>query len=314
MANDPYKTLGIQRSASPEEIQKAYRRLARKYHPDKNPDDATAKKKFQEVQSAFDLLRDPEKRERYDQFGDAYDQMGGGASGPKWTYSTGPQTYPYDLNDLFGGAAGGEGGGGFADLFKQFRRGAGPRRGTPPTRGADLKHELTVPFATAVLGGEAAISIRRASGNVETIKLKIPAGIDDGKKIRLRGQGEPGQAGAPAGDILVTIRVSPHPHFRRAGKRLDVRVPVTLAEAALGAKIDVPTPQGTISLRVPPGTSSGARLRIKGHGVQTRDAPPGDLFAEILILLPADLSDAERQQLADVANAHPQNPRAELRW
>jgi DnaJ-class molecular chaperone len=314
MANDPYKTLGIQRSASPEEIQKAYRRLARKYHPDKNPDDATAKKKFQEVQSAFDILRDPEKRERYDQFGDAYDQMGGGPGGPKWTYSTGPQTYPYDLNDLFGGAAGGEGGGGFADLFKQFRRGAGPRRGTPPTRGADLKHELTVPFATAVLGGEAAISIRRASGNVETIKLKIPAGIDDGKKIRLRGQGEPGQAGASAGDILVTIRVSPHPHFRRAGKRLDVRVPVTLAEAALGAKIDVPTPQGTISLRVPPGTSSGARLRIKGHGVQTRDAPPGDLFAEILIVLPADLSDAERQQLADVANAHPQNPRAELRW
>ena len=314
MAKDPYKTLGVERSASAEEIQKAYRRLARKYHPDKNPDDASAKKKFQEVQSAFDVLRDPEKRERFDQFGEAHDQMGGGSGGPKWTYSTGPQTYPFDLNDVFGGAAGGEGGGGFADLFKQFRRGTGQRRGTVPARGADLKHEFTVPFATAVLGGEAVLSIRRAGGNTETIRLKIPTGIDDGKKIRLRGQGEPGQAGAPPGDILVTVRVSPHPHFRRTGKRLDVRVPVTLAEAALGAKIDVPTPQGTISLTVPPGTSSGARLRIKGHGVRPRDGAPGDLFAEIQIVLPAGLSEEERQKLADVSNAHPQNPRAELRW
>jgi DnaJ-class molecular chaperone len=177
-----------------------------------------------------------------------------------------------------------------------------------------LKHDLVVPFATSVLGGEAALSIRRASGKVETIKLKIPAGIDDGKRIRLRGQGEPGEGGAPAGDILVTIRVSPHPHFRRAGTRLDVRVPVTLAEAALGAKIDVPTPQGTIALTVPPGTSSGTRLRIKGHGVRAKNAPPGDLFAEIQIVLPENLSDAERQKLADVAAGRPANPRKELRW
>jgi DnaJ-class molecular chaperone len=314
MAKDPYKTLGVERSASPEEIQKAYRRLARKYHPDMNPEDASARKKFQEVQSAFDILRDPEKRQQYDQFGDAFDPTGGGPGGPKWTYSTGPQTYPFDLNDLFGGEASGEGGGGFADLFKQFRRGAGQRRAAPPARGADLKHELTVPFATAVLGGEAALSIRRASGTVETIKLKIPAGIDDGKRIRLRGQGEPGQTGVPAGDILVTIRVSPHPHFRRTGKRLDVRVPITLAEAALGAKIDVPTPQGTIALSIPPGTSSGTRLRIKGHGVRPREGTSGDLFAEIQIVLPAGLSDDQWQQLADISNAHPQNPRAELRW
>ena len=314
MANDPYKTLGVQRSASPEEIQKAYRRLARQYHPDKNPDDASAKKKFQDVQSAFDILRDPEKRQRYDQFGDAFEQVGAEPGGQRWTYSTGPQTYPFDLNDMFGGAGAGEAPGGFAEVFKQFRRGGGARRAAQPARGADLKHEFTIPFSTAVLGGEAALSIRRARGKTETIQLKVPAGIDDGKRIRLRGQGEPGQAGAPPGDILVTVRVSPHPHFRRTGKRLDVRVPVTLAEAALGAKVDVPTPQGTISLRVPPGTSSGARLRIKGHGVKPRDGEPGDLFAEIQIVLPDDLSDQERQQLADVANVHPQNPRAELRW
>ncbi|HEY4233187.1 MAG TPA: J domain-containing protein, partial [Lacipirellulaceae bacterium] len=258
MPKDPYSTLGVQRDASSEDIQKAYRKLARKYHPDMNPDDASAKKKFQEVQSAFEVLSDPEKRQRFDQFGNADDTMHRGPGQQKWTYSTGPQTYPFDLNDVFGGGEGdAESAGGFADLFKQFRRGAGSqRRPAPPARGADLKHELTVPLATAVLGGEAAVSVRRVDGHVETIQLKIPAGIDDGKKIRLRGQGEPGEGGAPPGDILVTIRTSPHPFFRRTGNRLDVRVPVTLGEAALGAKIDVPTPQGTISLSVPPGTSS----------------------------------------------------------
>jgi curved DNA-binding protein len=321
MAKDPYATLGVKRDASAEDIQKAYRKLARKYHPDMNPDDASAKNKFQEVQSAFEVLSDPEKRQRFDQFGATDDAMNRGPGGqPKWTYSTGPQTYPFDLNDLFGGEHGpghgdAESAGGFADLFKQFRRGAGSqRRAAPPARGADLKHELTVPFASAVLGGEAALSIRRADGNVETIKLKIPAGIDDGKKIRLRGQGQPGVDRASAGDVLVTIRVSPHPFFRRIGDRLEIRVPVTLAEAAFGAKVDVPTPQGTISLSVPPGTSSGTRLRIKGHGVRPKNAPPGDLFAEIQIVLPDHLSEDERQQLSAVSAAHPQQPRAELRW
>jgi DnaJ-class molecular chaperone len=318
MARNPYETLGLKRDASSDEVQKAYRKLARKYHPDMNPDDATAKKKFQEVQSAFEILSDPEKRQRFDQFGTADEALGRGPAGqPKWTYSTGPQTYPYDLNDIFGGGEDhAEGAGGFADLFKQFRRGSsgGQGRATPPARGADLKHELTVPFASAVLGGEAAVSVRRATGNVETINLKIPAGIDDGKRIRLRGQGEPGEEGAPAGDILVTIRTSPHPFFRRTGNRLDVRVPVTLAEAALGAKVDVPTPQGTISLSVPPGASSGTKLRIKGHGVRPKNAPPGDLFAEIQIVLPDNLSEQERQQLAAISAAHPQQPRAERRW
>jgi DnaJ-class molecular chaperone len=177
-----------------------------------------------------------------------------------------------------------------------------------------LKHELTVPFATAVLGGEAALTIRRASGEVETIRVKIPAGIEEGKKIRLRGQGEPGNGEAPAGDILLTIHVSPHPYYRRTGHRLDVRVPVTLAEAAMGAKIDVPTPHGTISLTVPPNTSSGRRLRIKGHGVRPTNGPPGDLFAEIQIVLPENLTADERKQLSDLSNRYHQQPRADLRW
>jgi DnaJ-class molecular chaperone len=318
MAKDPYATLGVKRDASDDDVQKAYRKLARKYHPDMNPDDASAKSKFQEVQSAFEILSDAEKRKHFDQFGDAEPRFGPGGQpgGPKWTYSTGPQTYPYDLNDVFGGGGGEEGAGGFADLFKQFRRGGGGggRRAAPAARGADLKHEMTVPFATAIRGGEVAVSVQRADGNIETITIKIPAGIDDGKRIRVRGQGEPGGGGAPAGDILVTIRTSPHPFFRRTGNRLDVRVPVTLAEAAQGAKIDVPTPWGTIALSIPPGTSSGKRLRVKGHGVRPKTGEPGDLFAEIQIVLPAELSEEERQQLADVSARHPQNPRAELRW
>jgi len=317
MANDYYATLGVGRTASQEEIQKAYRGLARKYHPDMNPDDATAKKKFQEVQAAFEVLSDPDKRQRYDQFGSDFESVGAGAGPGTWRYTTssGPQTYPFDLNDLFGNVgAEAEGGGSFSELFKQFGRGAGRRRGAPAARGADLKHELIVPFATAVLGGQAALMIRRPSGNVETINVKIPAGIGDGKKIRLRGQGESGAGGGPAGDILVTIRVSPHPHFRRTGGRLDVRVPVTLSEAVAGAKIDVPTPHGTIALTVPPNTSSGARLRIKGHGVRPSGKPPGDLFAEIQIVLPDQLSEDERQQLAAISDRHPQHPRAELRW
>jgi DnaJ-class molecular chaperone len=318
MAQDYYATLGISRSASPEEIQKAYRKLARKYHPDMNPDDATAKKKFQEVQAAFDVLSDAEKRKRYDQFGADFESVGAGGGPRGWRYTTtgGPQTYPFDLNDLFGGGGPDvEGGGNFADLFKQFSRGRGGRPAARAARrGGDLKHELTVPFATAVLGGEAALTVQRGSGDVETMRVKIPAGIDDGKKIRLRGQGEPGMGDAPAGDILLTIHISPHPHFRRAGDRLDVRVPVTLAEAALGAKIDVPTPQGTITLTIPPNTSSGKRLRIKGHGVRPAGKAPGDLFAEIQIVLPEVLSVEDRQRLADVSNRYPQQPRADLRW
>jgi DnaJ-class molecular chaperone len=315
MATDYYATLGVSRNASQEDIQKAYRKMARKYHPDMNPDDANAKKKFQEVQAAYEVLSDAEKRKRYDQFGSDFEAAG--AAGPRtWRYTTttGPQTFPFDLDEMFGGERPDVSGGGFADLFKQFSRGRGGRREARPARGADLKHELTIPFASAVLGGEAALTIRRGSGEVETIRVKIPAGIDDGKKIRLRGQGEPGTGDAPPGDILLTIHVSPHPYFRRTGNRLDVRVPVTLAEAALGAKIDVPTPQGTISLTVPPNTSSGKRLRIKGHGIRAANQPPGDLFAEIQIVLPDRLNDEERQQLADISNRYPHWPRTELRW
>ncbi|HYO26420.1 MAG TPA: J domain-containing protein [Lacipirellulaceae bacterium] len=321
MADDYYATLGVARGASADDISKAYRQLARKYHPDLNPDDPSAKAKFQQVQTAFDVLNDPKKREMYDRYGAAYEQAGsrpGGARGwPGAAAGGGPEGFEVNFEDLFGGAAAGAAGpGGFADLFKQFGqrgRGAG-RRTAAAARGADLEHELSVPFATAVLGGEAQIAVRRPGGAVETIRVKIPAGIDDGKKIRLRGQGEPGSQGGAAGDIIIKVRVATHPHFRRTGKRLDVTVPITLAEALAGGRIDVPTPHGTITLTVPSGFTGGARLRVKGHGVKGGEGPAGDLFAELQIVLPKGLTPDDRQALGDIAAKYTDQPRAGLAW
>jgi len=312
VAEDYYKTLGVRRNASPEEIQKAYRELARRYHPDLNPDDKTAKKKFQEVQTAFDVLNDAKKREAYDRYGSGFESRTAGAprgAGGAWSHAEG-----FDFGDLFGDRFGAEGQGGFGDIFKQFRRGsAGPQTPRGPAKGADIQYELEVPFATAVSGGQAEISLRRASGKIEKIQVKVPAGIEDGKRIRLRGQGEKGRGGGPGGDILIRIRVAPHPCFRRRGAHLEVRVPVTLAEAALGAKVDVPSPRGTISLHVPPGTSSGTKLRIKGQGVGI-DGKQGDLYAEIVIVLPDSLDAEDRQWLERIASKHPGNPRTDLKW
>jgi DnaJ-class molecular chaperone len=320
MATDHYETLGVSRQATPEEIQKAYRQMARKHHPDLNPNDAKAKEKFQEVQAAFDVLNDPQKRELYDRYGSAYETFGGGAgggprpSGNPWAGAGRPGAggFEVDLEDLFGGAGIGGGGGGFADLFKTFKQRGNKR--AAPTKGQSIEHTLTVPFATAVLGGEAHVSVQRPDGEVESLRVKIPAGIEPGKKIRLRGKGEASESGGPAGDILIKVEVAPHPHFRRNGNRLDVRVPITLQEAIGGAKIDVPTPNGTITLTIPPGTSSGKKLRAKGQGVKQSDGEAGDLFAEIMVVVPNELSPDDREQLLDVLKKYPANPRAELRW
>jgi DnaJ-class molecular chaperone len=321
MADDYYATLGVSRGATKDEIQKAYRSLARKYHPDLNPDDKSAKEKFHDVQNAFEVLNDDKKREMYDRYGAAYEPRGSGAGGPRpqgWpggATGTGEgQPFEVNLDDLFGG--GGGGGGGFADLFKQFGGGGRGRRpkSAAPQRGSNIEHELTVPFTTTVLGGEAQIAIDRGDGHVETLQVKVPAGIEDGKKIRLRGQGNPGPNGGPDGDLLIKVHAAPHPHFRRQGKRLDVRVPITLHEALTGAKIDVPTPHGTITIKVPAGSSSGGKLRLKGQGVRPAQAPPGDLFAELLIVLPKELSDEDQKSLLSVTEKYLQNPRGELRW
>lgn len=327
MSEDYYATLGVGRSASSEELQKAYRKLARKYHPDMNPDDKAAQKKFKEVQQAYDVLSDEKKRKLYDQFGPAYEQLAQGG-GP---HSGGvpPDFGGFDFRQAFGGGGGGGGEAGWPpelqDLLRQFTSGAAPgpqptgrRRGrrAPPQPGADLRHDVEVPFRTAVTGGEVNLRLVRPGQKAETLAVKVPAGIEDGKTIRLRGQGEPSPNGGPNGDLLITVRIAPHSHYRRDGLDLIARVPVTLAEAALGAKVDVPTPQGVITLKVPPGTSSGTRLRAKGQGIKKSDDSTGDLYAEILITIPKTIDDdsAELIRQFDGRQKKQRNPRADLEW
>ena len=251
MAEDYYSVLGVPRTASQAEIQKAYRELARKHHPDMNPDDKTAKKKFQRVQAAFDVLNDPEKRKEVRPLRQLV-RVGRGRRSPRGLYAgpgrrapgAGPGTGPggfnpedVDLSQIFGEQFG-QGGGGFGDLFGQFRRAAGRYRANrpaePPARGGDLVQELQIPLSTAVTGGEVQLTVERPRGKKETLAVKIPPGIEDGKKIRVRGHGQPAPRGGTPGDILLTVRVLPHPYFHRRGNQLYVRVPVTLGEAVAG--------------------------------------------------------------------------------
>ncbi|MFI4876214.1 MAG: DnaJ C-terminal domain-containing protein [Blastopirellula sp. JB062] len=313
MPEDHYKTLGVSRSANADEIQKAYRKLAQKYHPDLNPDDKKAQERFKEIQNAYDVLGDSEKRTQYDQFGHGFEQMGGGGpQGGPWRRPGGGPGEEFDFSDLFGGG-GGEASGGFSDIFRQFTGGGGRRARSAPMRGADLHHEVTVPFRTAVEGGEVRLSVRRGHG-VETISAQIPPGIEDGKKIRLRGQGEPGPGGGPAGDILINVHVDSHRCFVRNGKNLEVKVPITLEEAALGGKIDVPTPHGTITLTVPPGSSGGKRLRIRGQGVKPKSGEPGDLYAELQITMPSQLDEQAKEAIRQLGKLYADDPRKDLAW
>jgi len=311
MAEDYYRILGLSKGASSNEIQKAYRELARKYHPDLNPDDKSAKEKFQQVQKAYEVLNDPKKREMYERFGSNFENAQSG--GAQWRPGSGGFEN-VDLSDLFGGGSAGSGG--FSEFFRQFTGGAGPTRGrsqrAQPRRGADIEHRLEVAFRTAISGGEAQINVRRQGGKVETINVKIPAGIEDGKKIRLRGQGEPVSGGNP-GDILITVKVASHPNYYRVGNDIIAKVPITLGEATLGATIDVPSPKGTISLKVPPGTSSGKRLRVKGCGVPSRNGP-GDLLAEIQIALPDPINDHMRELIKEIDQDDHSSPRKSLVW
>jgi len=317
MAQDYYKTLGIARNASQADIQKAYRDLARKHHPDMNPDNPKAVKKFQEVQAAFDVLNNTEKREMYDRYGSSFETMGQGApqgAGGAWGPPPGGFTAEdIDFSQFFGDRFGEGEGAGLGDVFTHFRKG-GARSGGAKRRGSDVASEATIAFTVAVSGGEVQLGLHRENGQTETIVVKIPAGIEDGKKMRLRGKGEPaGGRGGTAGDLLLTIHIAPHPFFSRKGNDLYVRLPVTLGEAVAGASIDVPTPQGTVALHIPPGTSSGKRLRVKGHGVPGKNAT-GDLFAEVLIVLPPKMSDADREAIRAIDARSPSNPRQNLRW
>ncbi|MEX2173550.1 MAG: J domain-containing protein [Pirellulaceae bacterium] len=326
MSDDYYKTLEVARGASEDEIQKSYRKLARKYHPDLNPDDKVAQKKFKEVQHAYDILSDAKKRKLYDQFGSNFEQMGQGP-GPQWAGQAPQGAEGFEFAGSWPGGGGGQGQvpPDLEDMLRQFTGGSGAfefggpttrRRGRrrPAQPGADARSEVEIPFRTAVTGGETSLQVRRGGSKAERLDVKIPAGIDDGQTIRLRGQGEPSRDDGPRGDLLITVRIASHPFFRRDGVDLIVKVPVTIAEAALGGKVDVPTPHGTIALKVPAGTSSGQRLRAKGLGVHKSGGTPGDLYAEIMIVVPKQLDGESEELLRKLEARLKQNPRAELAW
>ena len=320
--DDYYKLLGVSKSASDDEIQKAYRKLARKYHPDLHADEdekqkEKAKQQFQKVQQAYDVLSDPKKRQMYDRMGPGFEQMGGGGN----PFGSGGNPFGaggIDLSQIFGGAGGAGGAGGFEDIFRQMG-GGGPMGGRPgatqaPAKGTDAEQEITVPFATAVLGGQHQVSLQRRGGKVDRIDVKIPAGIEANKKIRLRGQGNSAGNGGPRGDLMITVKVAQHPNYSRKGLNLNVTVPISLIEAVEGAKIDIPTPHGTVSIKVPPNTSSGKALRLKGMGIKSKDRS-GDLIATLQIAVPDEISKSDLELLKQLDESWSNDLlRSELAW
>jgi molecular chaperone DnaJ len=363
MAGDFYETLGVPRSASAEEIKKAYRKLARRHHPDANPGDKDSEERFKEVQSAYDVLSDTDKRKQYDMFGAGGSGMGAGA-GPG-----GIRFEQYDLGDL-GGL------GGFGDVFANLFGGGGRAR-SHALKGADTEAVLTLSFEDSLRGAETRIPVeadaacstcagsgakpgpspktcpqcggrgvvaesqgpfaisqpcRRCRGSgliiespcpschgsgrvrrTKRYKVKIPAGVKDGTRIRLKGKGEPGLNGGPPGDLYVVTRVEPSPLYERRGADLVVEVPVTYPEAALGAMVEVPTPDGPISLKVPPGTESGKLLRVRGRGTpKLKGSGRGDLLARVRVTVPKKLSKAEKEALEQLRSVSRENPRERL--
>ncbi|MEA5453943.1 DnaJ C-terminal domain-containing protein [Sinomonas sp. JGH33] len=310
---DFYSILGVPKDASEADIKKAYRKLARKYHPDQNPGDAEAEKKFKDITEANSVLSDPEERQQYD----AIRAMGGArfsAGGP------GGGAGAAGFEDLFGGLFGGSAGRHsrgfstgdlppeFADLFGGFGTGGGFQ--APPQKGADRQATTTISFAGSIRG--TTVGLREQSG--EVIDVRIPAGIRDGQKVRVRGKGGPGSAGP--GDLMVTVNVTPHEFFVRDGDNIRIHVPVSFDEAALGAQIDVPTLDGQhVTMKVPAGTGSGKTLRVKGQGVKTPKGA-GDLLVTIDVVVPQNLSkeaeDAVRAFAAATAKNSESNPRAGL--
>lgn len=313
LEKDFYQILGVTKDVSEADLKKTYRKLARKYHPDSNPGDAAAEAKFKEISEAFSVLSDKEQRSEYDQI------RAMGAGGARFTSGgAGGQGFEDIFGGMFGGAGGpgGPGGqrftfqqggaGGYEDLFGMF--GGGPRAPRGPQPGRDITASTTLDFESAVRGDT--VTLQMQSGQV---KVKIPAGVEDGKRIRVRGKGEPSPNGGAAGDLMLTVHVRKHPVFEREGHNLRVKLPVTFVEATLGATIEVPTLGGDlVKLKMQPGTPSGRVLRVKGRGVRTAKAT-GDLLAEVQVAVPSHISDkAKEALLAFDAEMPDESPRAEL--
>ena len=333
---DFYEVLGIAKDASADQIKKAYRGLARKHHPDLNPENkAQAEVKFKEAQQAYDILSEPEKRKLYDQFGHA--AFDGSSAGPRagateWAArgagGPGGNFENFDFGQFFGqggpgsgqggnvhfeGDEHGGGGGMFDELIGRMRGGKQARKPRGPRPGQSVEANLSIPFVTAVRGGETTVDLAHEGGKTESLLVKIPPGLESGAKLRLKGRGEPGEHGAPAGDLVIQVEVLPHPYFQRDGRDLKVEVPISISEAVLGGKIDVPTLDGSKTMPIPPGSSTGQKLRLRGQGLPAAGSKlEGDLFVQLKVVVPKNIDDASKKLIEQFAERNKSNPREGL--
>jgi molecular chaperone DnaJ len=384
--HDYYETLGLNKKATADEVRRAYRKLARKYHPDLNPGDKSSEERFKNVQEAYDVLSEPRKRQMYDQYG-FYSDAGfpGAGQGAGTQTNTGPRPNVdfsgFDFSDAFGGAAGTgsgrrtESGGGFRDIFSQFFGGRGGQPEPQPEKGADLEYVVTVDFWQAIKGTQIPLNITRyevcgtchgtgsagggeavcpqckGSGNVtqmagamrfnltcprcggsghlrdscptcggegrvatpDIVEVRIPPGARDGSRLRVPGKGNAGTMGAPPGDLYITTKVEDHPFFHRDGDNIEIEIPIAVWEAALGAKIEVPTIDGRALLKIPHGTRNGQRFRLREKGVlNARTNQRGDQIVEAAIQAPDPRDERTRDLLKELSKLHPEDPREEM--
>lgn len=319
---DHYEILGVTRSASTDEIKRAYRRLAKKYHPDRNPGNASAEAKFKEVQHAHAVLSDAEKRAQFDRFGEVgVGQWNTRPSGQREYQWGGSTVGREDLEDLFSVFRGGAGG---SSIFEELFGGQSGRRGqgrgpsrvqAASQRTPDLEQTVELSFDQAVRGTTLTLKLRSgAGGQLQTIDVKVPPGVEEGQRLRLRGR-VPGSNGQAPGDLYLNCTIKPHPYFTRRKADIYVDVPVSVTEAALGAKIEVPSIDGPATLTLPPGTPGGTKLRLKGCGVRKPGSDRrGDQYVVIRIAVPKAVTDEQRRLLEELGRHDQSNPRADCPW
>lgn len=309
---DYYETLGVPKTATDDEIRSAFRKLARKYHPDVAKDKKTAEEKFKQINEAYEVLSDPEKRKKYDQLGANWNQPGGFQPPPGW----GGQQPGGGFHRYGGGDGGVEfefGGTGFSDFFETFFGGGRGRsafggfgrREAGAERGSDVEADIMVPLEEALHGSTRTVSLRRAGSNkVETYQVKIPRGVREGQRIRLAGQGEAGERGGKSGDLFLRVRLARHPDFSVEGSDLIHELKIAPWQAVLGTELKVPTLEGTVRLKIPPGTQDGQRFRLRGRGLPTSSGTRGDLNVEVHINVPKKLTEREREIWSELAKLH----------